>query len=73
MAVMADRSSISVVTLRKLEQGHPGVSVGTLANVLYATGMVDRFSDLADVRNDTIGLGLEEELLPKRIRSSGLR
>jgi hypothetical protein len=31
-------------------------------------GMGDRLSDLADVRHDAVGLELEEERLPKRIR-----
>jgi hypothetical protein len=30
--------------------------------------MADRLADLADPRNDTVGLQLEEENLPKRIR-----
>jgi hypothetical protein len=30
--------------------------------------MVDRLADVADPRNDALGLALEEENLPKRIR-----
>ena len=69
-AVMAERASISRTTLSKLEQGGPGVSMGAFANVLFALGMVGRLGDLADVKNDAIGLELEEERLPKRIRKS---
>jgi hypothetical protein len=32
--------------------------------------MVDRLADLADPRHDTVGLELEEEHLPERIRLS---
>jgi hypothetical protein len=31
-------------------------------------GMTDRLAELADPRNDAVGLQLEEERLPKRIR-----
>jgi len=31
-------------------------------------GMIDRLSDLADPRHDAVGMELEEEHLPERIR-----
>jgi hypothetical protein len=52
-----------------VENGDPGVSVGTYASVLFVLGMTDRFAELADARFDRVGLSLEEERLPKRIRS----
>ncbi len=67
-AVMAERASISRTTLNKVEKGDPGVSLGNYANVLFALGMAERLGDLADVRTDTVGLELEEERLPQRIR-----
>ena len=68
VAVLAERASISRMTLHKLEKGDSGVALGTFATVLFALGMGDRLSDLADVRHDAVGLELEEERLPKRIR-----
>ena len=68
VAIMAERASISRTTLSKLEKGDPGVAMGTWATVLFVLGMVERLGDLADVRQDEIGLGLEEERLPQRIR-----
>jgi DNA-binding XRE family transcriptional regulator len=68
VAVLAERASISRMTLHKLEKGDPGVALGTCATVLYALGMGDRLSDIADIRHDAVGLELEEERLPKRIR-----
>lgn len=68
--VMAERASISRTTLNKVEKGDPGVSVGIYVTVLFILGFLDRIEDLADVKNDIIGLDLEEELLPKRIRST---
>jgi len=67
-AVMAERASISRTTLNKIEKGDPGVSLGNYANVLFVLGMAERLGELADVKTDTVGLELEEERLPKRIR-----
>lgn len=68
--VLAQRASISRMTLNKVEKGDPGVSLGNYAAVLFALGMADRLSDVADPRHDTVGLELEEEHLPERIRLS---
>jgi hypothetical protein len=65
---MAERASISRVTLSRVEKGEPGVAMGTYATVLFSLGMVDRLADVADPRHDTVGLALEEERLPARIR-----
>jgi transcriptional regulator with XRE-family HTH domain len=69
-AVMAERASISRTTLNKIEKGDPGVSLGNYANVLFVLGMAERLADLADVKTDTVGLELEGERLPQRIRKS---
>ncbi|WP_419603152.1 hypothetical protein [Thiolapillus sp.] len=67
-AVMAERASISRTTLNKIEKGDPGVSLGNYANVLFVLGMVERLGELADVKTDSVGLELDEERLPQRIR-----
>jgi len=67
-AIMAERASISRTTLHKVEQGDPGVSLGTYGTVLFVLGMIDRLADLADPTHDAVGLELEEEHLPQRIR-----
>jgi hypothetical protein len=67
-AILAERASISRTTFHKVEQGDPGVSLGIYATVLFVIGMIDRLADLADPRFDAIGMGLEEEHLPSRIR-----
>jgi DNA-binding XRE family transcriptional regulator len=73
VAIAAQRASISRTTLVKIEKGDPGVALGLYATVLFVLGMVDRLADLADPRNDSVGLQLEEEHLPQRIRSSQKR
>ena len=72
-AILAERASISRTTLSKVEKGDPGVSLGNYATVLFSLGMADRLADLADPKNDAVGLELEEEHLPKRIRLSSGR
>lgn len=68
MWLAAQRSSISRTTLNKIEKGDDGVSFGAYAKVLFILGMIDRLGDLADPKFDEIGLSLEEENLPIRIR-----
>jgi len=70
VAVAAERASISKTTLVKVEKGEPGVLVGTYATVLFVLGLLDKLSDVADPGRDTVGLELEEEQLPQRIRNS---
>jgi hypothetical protein len=66
--IAAQRASISRTTLVKIEKGEPGVAIGSYAIVLFVMGMTDRLADLADPTNDAVGLQLEEEHLPQRIR-----
>ena len=66
--IAAARASISRTTLVKIEKGEPGVAIGNYAVVLFVLGMTDRLAELADPRNDAVGLQLEEEHLPQRIR-----
>ncbi len=68
---MAERAFITRMTLRKVERGDPGVALGIYATVMFVLGLTPRLADLADSRADEVGLQLEEERLPKRIRSSG--
>jgi len=70
VAILAERASISRMTLNRIEKGDPRASVGAYATVLFALGMADRLADVADPRHDSVGLELEEEHLPERIRLS---
>jgi transcriptional regulator with XRE-family HTH domain len=68
--LMAERAMITRTTLSKVEKGDAGVSLGIYATVLFLLGMTSRLAELADVKNDAVGLQLEEERLPKRITRS---
>lgn len=70
MSLAAERAGISRVTLSKIEKGDRGVSLGAYATLLFTMGMINRLADLVDQKHDAIGLELEAESLPKRIRIS---
>jgi transcriptional regulator with XRE-family HTH domain len=66
--LLAQRAGVARATLYKIEKGESGVAIGSYAAVLFSLGLLDRLADLADPLNDTVGLQIEEENLPKRIR-----
>ena len=69
--ILAERASISRMTLYNAEKGDVNVSMGTYATILFVLGMIDRVSNLADASEDVLGRQLDEERLPKRIRLPG--
>ena len=66
--LMSERAGISRTTLYKIERGDSGVSLGAYVTVIFVLGMIHKLRDLLDIKNDSIGLELDEEQLPKRIR-----
>ncbi len=66
--MMADRAFITRTTLNKVERGDSGVSLGIYATILFVLGLTERLAAVADVRTDDVGLQLDEERLPRRIR-----
>src|SRR6185312_1201750 len=73
MSIIAERASISRATLDKIEKGEGGVSIGSYATVLFVLGLVDRLGEIAALQNDPLGMRLEAEVLPRRIRGVGPR
>jgi transcriptional regulator with XRE-family HTH domain len=67
-ADMASRLFVSRDTLWRLERGDPTVSMGTLATAVFVLGLQDRLADLAAPERDAMGLSLDEQRLPQRIR-----
>jgi len=67
VALMAERSGISAITVKQIERGNPSTSIGGYAAVLYTLGMTERLRDIADISHDLTGQRLAEESLPKRI------
>lgn len=68
MELAAERAAISRATLSKIERGDDGVSLGAYAKILFVLGMIERLAELADPSFDRLGVGLEADNLPKRIR-----
>ena len=66
--ILAERASIGRTTLNRIEKGDPNAALVNYATVLFVLGMVERLADVADSRHDAVGLELEEERLPQRIR-----
>lgn len=66
--LLAERADISLRTLSKIEKGDGSVSLTYYASVIFVLGMIDRLESMLDIKNDKLGLMLEEENLPQRIR-----
>lgn len=67
-ASLAERSDVSVSTLKRLEGGDGTVALENLARVLQVLGELDRLADLLDSGADELGIVLMDEQLPKRVR-----
>lgn len=68
VALVAERAFVGRNTITRVERGDPGVSLGIYASVLFALGIADRLSDLANPDHDEVGKALESERLPLRAR-----
>jgi transcriptional regulator with XRE-family HTH domain len=69
-AMMAERLGVSRMTYLRVEKGDATVGMGIYAMALFVLGLGTPFADLADVRNDDLGLLLDVERLPQRVRVS---
>lgn len=66
-SVVAERAGTTRPTLRRVEAGHPGVSIGVYAAVMHACGVLANLRDVADIANDEVGRNLVvEQLKPRR-------
>jgi transcriptional regulator with XRE-family HTH domain len=66
VAELAVKAGINRNTLTALEQGKPGVSLGVIASVLWALGLDQSLSNVADPDLDLHGKALEAARRPKR-------
>ena len=67
MRLVAERAGMSLPTLRSIENGRAGTTLGAYANVLHCLGLHD---DLALVaRDDVLGRKLQDAGLPTRRRA----
>ncbi|TAK51911.1 MAG: XRE family transcriptional regulator [Gammaproteobacteria bacterium] len=68
-ASLAERSGMSLATIKRLERGDARVSMEALVRVLYVLGELARLEQLLDTGDDELGLVLMDQALPKRVRS----
>lgn len=67
VASLAERVMTTRPTIARIENGDPGVAVGTLLSTLYMLGLLDRIASAADPAQDLAALHLDLERLPRRI------
>ncbi len=65
---MAERAFVSRSTYSRIEKGDPTVSMGAYVTVLAILGLAGGIGDLADRSRDALGLDIDEDKLPERIR-----
>ena len=67
-AVVAERAQISAPTLSRVERGDPAVALGIYATVLWVLGLLEPLALIAAPVEDSVGMALEAERLPQRVR-----
>ena len=68
-SLLAEKAGISTLTLRHLEKGSPGVSLGVYTAVLWALGLEELLSPLGEPMSDSRGVTLSTARLGTRVRS----
>lgn len=66
--MMAERVGAAKTTYLKVEKGDPSVSMGIYAMALYVLGFGEAIGDVVDPRRDDVGLLLDVDRLPRRVR-----
>lgn len=66
---LAQACDIGRRTLYRLENGEPGVAMGTFMSVLWTLGLLDTVSGVANPDSDEHGKILEAAIRPQRVRT----
>jgi hypothetical protein len=69
VGMMAERTGLATSTYARIEKGDPAVGMGAYAMALFVLGFGEALGNLTDARRDEVGLLLDEERLPKRVRT----
>ncbi len=68
MDEMASRMYVTRKTLSRLENGEPGVSLAVFSLALWVLGLDKDLLSVAIPEQDQVGVFLERQRLPKRVR-----
>ncbi|MDM8524935.1 helix-turn-helix transcriptional regulator [Desulfococcaceae bacterium HSG8] len=68
MDEMASRMYVTRKTLSRLENGEPGVSLAVFALALWVLGLDKDLPNIALPEQDKVGVFLERQRLPERVR-----
>lgn len=66
---LAERIGASANTVRRMEDGYPGIALQHFARALQVFGELGKFENIMDAAQDSVGLALTDEKLPQRIRT----
>lgn len=69
MKDMAGRMFVTRKTLKRLEDGDPGTSIGVLSSALLVLGMEGDLTALVDPRNDAVGNAIDRDRHEKTVRT----
>ena len=67
---LAQKAGVGEKTIRRLEKGDDGVSIGNVLSVLWALGLLPTAKAMAAPETDEHGKTLELARLPQRVRAS---
>ena len=68
VAMMCERIGVARSTYARMEKGDPAVAMGAYAMAMFVLGFGDAVGQMLDARRDDIGLMLDDERIPKRVR-----
>lgn len=63
----AQQMGVSRMTLHRLENGDPGISLNTLTMAMFVLGRINAVGDLADPASDDIGIMITRQEAPRRV------
>lgn len=65
---LASLMGVSIGTIQRIEAGEPGISIGNIAMALLCLGCLDNIKLLIKDSDDDIGLFVDRQHLPQRVR-----
>lgn len=66
--VLAKNMFVTAKTVRRVEAGDPGVSLGVYASALFVLGFADRLAQIAAPEADQFANWQQRHNMPKRVR-----